>query len=303
MLGPLASAAAAAIGGHEYVLIDLYLWHGFTPMLLLSIVTVALGLLIFRFADRWRRAELPGSVSAEGVYATLLEGMQRLAVWQTRRLQTGSLRGYMRAVFAVIVVTIGSALLVFDGLAIPDDVLAPRLLDMIVIGLVLLGAVATALLSSLLAGIAAVGLVGFGVALIFLLFGAPDLAFTQFAVETLFLVILTVLLLHLPHREPEHRTRGQRLADGAVAIGVGTVACLLLLAVLSQPFDRSVTAFYETVSLPLAHGKNIVNVILVDFRALDTLGEIAVLGFAGLALAALLRVTRGDDEAERSADR
>ena len=303
MLGPLASAAAAAIGGQDYVLIDLYLWHGFTPMLLLSVVTVALGLLIFRFADRWRRTELPGVASAEGVYGTLLEGMQRLAVWQTRRLQTGSLRGYMRAVFAVIVVTIGGAMLVFDGLALPDDVLAPRLLDVMVIALVLLGAVATALLSSLLAGVAAVGLVGFGVALIFLLFGAPDLAFTQFAVETLFLVILTVLLLHLPHREPEHRSRSQRLADGTVAIGVGTVACLLLLAVLSQPFDRSVTAFYETVSLPIAHGKNIVNVILVDFRALDTLGEIAVLGFAGLALAALLRVTRGNGETERSADR
>src|SRR3546814_15467355 len=97
----------------------------------------------------------------------------------------------------------------------------------------------------MLAGIAAVGCVGFGSAFICLLFGAPDLAFTQFAVETLFLVILTVLLLHLPHREPEHRTRRQRVADAPLSIGMGAVVGGLLLAVTSGPFDRSLTRSEE----------------------------------------------------------
>src|SRR3546814_18634089 len=86
----------------------------------------------------------------------------------------------MRAVFGVMVATIGSAMLLFDVVALPETVLPPRLLDYAVVALLATGAIAPALLSSLLAGIAAVGLVGFGSAFIFLLFGAPALAFTQF---------------------------------------------------------------------------------------------------------------------------
>jgi len=292
MLGPLAGSAVAAILGGETVPLKLSLWHGLTPMLALSAVTIALGILFYILADRWRHLPEPTVGGPEAAYEVALNAMQRLAVWQTRLLQRGSLRGYMRAVFVVMAVSVGAAMLAFDALALPAFEPAPRFLDYAVIGLLGIGALATAFARSTLAGIAAVGLVGFGVALVFLLFGAPDLAFTQFAVETLFLVILTVLLLHLPYREPEHRTRSQLVQDGILAAGLGTVVSALLLAVLASPFDRSLTNFFEAAAVPLAHGHNVVNVILVDFRALDTLGEIAVLGFAGLALAALLRVAK-----------
>src|SRR5690606_7638693 len=143
--GPLAGSAAAAIAGGDVAPAELYLWHGITPMLLLSIATFALGIVFFLLAGRLRGAALPQIASAEIVYQAMLGGMQRLAVWQTRRLQNGKLRGYMRSVFGVLVVTIGAAMLVFDVVALPRDVLPPRVLDYAVIALLVTGAIATAL--------------------------------------------------------------------------------------------------------------------------------------------------------------
>src|SRR5690606_5543007 len=118
LLRPPAGPAPAAIAGGDGAPAELYLWHGITPMLLLSIATFALGIVFFLLAGRLRRAALPQLVSAEATYQTLLGGMQRLAVWQTRRLQNGKLRGYMRSVFGVMVVTIGAAMLVFVVVAL-----------------------------------------------------------------------------------------------------------------------------------------------------------------------------------------
>src|SRR3546814_5645753 len=96
--------------------------------------------------------DLPRLANADIAYQVVLTGVQRLAVWQTRKLQTGNLRGYMRAVFGVMVATIGSAMLLFDVVALPETVLPPRLLDYAVVALLATGAIATALLSSMLAG-------------------------------------------------------------------------------------------------------------------------------------------------------
>ncbi len=133
------------------------------------------------------------------------------------------------------------------------------------------------------------GLVGFGTAIVFLTFGAPDVALTQFTVEVLLVVILATVLIRLPLRARDARTGRQRASDAVVAGMLGLSVALVLLAVLASPFDPRLGDWFGAQSVPGGYGRNVVNVILVDFRALDTLGEIAVLAIAAFSVLALLR--------------
>ena len=148
---------------------------------------------------------------------------------------------------------------------------------------------------SRLLAICGLGVIGAGIAMIFLSFGAPDVALTQLLVETLTVIIVSIILLRLPRlsRKPT-RTKPKRILDAVLATGAGILVTSLLLALLSNDLDRSLTAFFEQNSYLAAHGRNIVNVILVDFRSMDTLGEIIVVATAGLAGYALILKRRGN---------
>ena len=141
-----------------------------------------------------------------------------------------------------------------------------------------------------LTAIVSLGIQGFAVAVFFMLMGAPDLSFTQFMVETLSVVILALAMTRLRLSPQDHRSATQTVLDGAIALALGGALTLLLLRVLQVPFDATLTEFFNTYSLQIAHGRNIVNVILVDFRGIDTFGEIAVVMVSGLAILALIRV-------------
>ncbi|NYZ14727.1 putative monovalent cation/H+ antiporter subunit A [Azospirillum sp. RWY-5-1] len=293
LVEPAVSAVMGSAAMGSATPAPLALWHGFTPVLGLSVLTLALGIAVFlrweplrRRMERWHLLDRHGP---ERGYTVALGGFQWLAAWQTRLIQPGSLRVYATVTLAVIAAATAAPMLFGGGIAVPAGWLDLTVYEAGAALLLMAGAVAAVVARGMLAGIMAVGVVGFGSALVFLLFGAPDLAFTQFAVEVLFIVILTAVLLKLPLREPEHRTRGQRRTDAALAVGVGSVGALVMLAVLASPFDPTLGAWFGAASVPEAHGRNVVNVIIVDFRALDTLGEITVLGLAGLAALAILK--------------
>jgi multicomponent Na+:H+ antiporter subunit A len=133
---------------------------------------------------------------------------------------------------------------------------------------------------------------GMAVALIYLLFGAPDLSFTQFIVEILSVVIFALVMTRLHLNRPDQRPARAVLRDGIIAIAGGIGVVLVLVAIVARPLDSRLNTFFETNSVALAHGRNIVNVILVDFRGLDTLGEISVVMTAGLAILALIATGR-----------
>src|SRR5690606_1334037 len=164
--------------------------------------------------------------------------------------------------------------------------------DAALVAMLIAAALAVLVAKGFVSGIVAEGLVGLAVALIFLLNGAPDLAFTQFSVEALAIVILLAIVGRLPFRERDARTRAERFRDGIIATGLGVSATLVMLTVLAIPFDERLSDFFRAASVPEAHGRNFVNVILVDFRALDTLGEISVLGLAAVAAAAVIAGVR-----------
>ncbi len=287
--------AAAAILGEE-VIVKLALWHGINLPLLLSILTFTLGLVIYAFHDRLRlglatiEARLP--TDSDQAWDRMLDGLKGLAAVQTRLLQSGVLRRYLFVVFAALALAVGYTLIAADAVTLPASWPRLALQDWGVVGLIIAGTVMTITTRSRLAAICALGVVGIGVALIFLMYGAPDVAITQLLVETLVVVLVAVIMLRLPGLAEASGMKRRRL-DALLALAVGAVMTLTLLAVFDRPLDRSVTAFFEANSVPEAYGRNIVNVILVDFRALDTFGEIAVVAVAALAAYALIRGVSG----------
>ena len=214
------------------------------------------------------------------------------AAWQTDLLQGGRQRVYLATTLVVFVVLVGGTLVAFGGLAMPTGWPDAPLPVWGIVALIVGGALATIRMRSRIGALAAVGAAGTGVALLFLAFGAPDLAMTQFMIETLIVVIAALILPRLPGLSgAAHPRETGRLRDGAIAVACGTVVAALVIAVTAGPFDRTITEFFEVASVPDAFGHNIVNVILVDFRAIDTFGEIAVVAIAGLASVALIRQT------------
>jgi multicomponent Na+:H+ antiporter subunit A len=282
--------AASAIAGLP-LQYSLSLWHGFTPMLGLSVLTLALGILGY---VRWDalRLRLSGirhidEWGPDRLYDHMMGGLQRAAIRVTRLIQPGSLRSYVARTLFVLSLTALITLLVRRGLALPSfaDSFAP---DLAIAILLVVSAVAVARARNFVAGIVAAGVVGFTLALLFLFQGAPDLAFTQFSVEALAIIIMLAIVGRMPFRERDSRERKDRYRDIIIAGSVGVTSMLVLLAVLARPLDARLSDFYRVASVPEAHGRNLVNVILVDFRALDTLGEITVLGLAAIAAAAVL---------------
>lgn len=288
---PLVRAAVDATGGAESALA---LWHGFTPALALSGATLLLGALVYwRWADA-RVAPAPAAIrprGADAVYDGLLRGLQQLAARQTAAIQRGSLRGYLRVIFAVSALAMLGAGWARGGLALPslEGALQPVALLAV---LSIVAALAVVRAGSFLAGIAAAGMVGFCAALLFLFRGAPDLAFTQFAVEALAIVVLLAIVGRMPFREGDRRAPRERRLDAIIAVAFGAAASAVLLAVVRTPLDTRVSDFFREAGVAEAHGRNLVNVIIVDFRSLDTLGEIAVLTLAATAAAALFATSR-----------
>ncbi|MFO8126894.1 hydrogen gas-evolving membrane-bound hydrogenase subunit E [Yoonia sp.] len=212
----------------------------------------------------------------------------------TRAIQTGVLYHYMLATFgtalAVLAVTLWLRSTGIPAMPFPQV----ELWDWLVFLLVLLGAGLTLITNSRIAAIAGLGVVGIGIAMIFIFYSAPDVAITQLLVETLVVVLFAAAALKLPHLTPEPLRK--RWVDAVVAIGLGVVTTVILLKVTAGPIDRELTTFFETASWPEAFGQNIVNVILVDFRALDTFGEIAVVLIAAISIFALLKAKPEEDK-------
>ncbi len=275
--------------------VKLSLWHGINLPLMLSTVTMAIGALLFWQASRVRAVvnttvkALP--LTGDQAFDACMNGVQRLATAITGRLQTGALGHYLTVVFAVIVVG-GGAALIEAGVPLALDQATPVPPLAWVVAAIMAAATGVVVISiSRLLAICALGLVGIGVALIFLMFGAIDVAITQLMVETLFVVLIAMVLLRLPgFAGNAHPGRLGTLRDAVIAIGAGLVVGLVTIGVALTPLDLEITRFFEEASYPEAYGRNIVNVILVEFRALDTLGEIAVVATAALAVIALLKV-------------
>ena len=274
-----------------------------SPALWASVVTWVLAVVVYRQADSLRTLlrRWPASWNADNAFDAVMFGLFRFAGAVTRTLHHGRLELYLVVVFigfalAVLVPLIGmggiQALMPTAELGNWGAVLRwPSLqpYEWIVVTVAVVGLVAVLTARNRLVAIVALGIQGTGVALIFLLFGAPDLAFTQFMVEILSVVILTLVMTRLRLDERDKRPFEDWVRDGAIAVACGLGVSLTLMVILTGPLDTRLSDFFIATSVPVAHGANIVNVILVDYRGFDTLGEISVVMAAGIAIMVLLR--------------
>ncbi len=287
---PMASAIAGEARPVEISLIP----HMGVP-LGLSLLTIALGIVLYTQLSAVRSL-MARTFTALGAgpdrgFDVFIEMLVKVSFHITRLIQPGRLEFYVTATFAVIAAVLLVPLFLYGEL--PSMPSWPRDMpvhELTFIAIAVAGLVAVLTASSRLTAIIALGIQGFAVAVIFLLFGAPDLSFTQFMVETLSVVILTLVMTRLRLSPSDHRGLGQKLLDSTIAIACGTGFALFLMRATQASFDNRLTDFYNTYSKVIAHGANVVNVIIVDFRGTDTLGEIAVVMITGLAILALIRI-------------
>lgn len=296
--GVISSPMASAVAGEPKAISISLAPHIGTP-LALSLLTILLGIAVYWQLDRARALVAHVLRSARGPdrgFDHFITGLIRLAHHVIGIVQPRRLDIYVACTFLCVAAILLVPLIVHGEL--PQTFAWPADLHLHEAGIMLiavLGLLAVLIARDRLTAIVSLGIQGFAVALIFLLFGAPDLAFTQFMVETLAVVILALVMtrLRLSPTDPRHGAR--RLFDIALSLACGLGFALLLMRATEALFNTALSDFFNAHSKLIAHGANVVNVIIVDFRGTDTLGEIAVVAVTGLAILALIRI-RGNTE-------
>ncbi len=288
---------------------EIYWWHGWTdPALLMSGASIVVGVLVFLNWDAVRglmnKLDWLYERGPESVYnLTMDRGLPWVANKQTRFLQNGYLRHYITTILMTMVAVVGYAFISRYDQSLSFS-LNVEFYHVMVVALLLAAALFATTTNSRLGAVASTGVVGFSVALIYILFSAPDLGITQLLVETLTVILLVLVLFRLPEFVKFSSTAA-RIRDLVVALLVGGLITVLLLAVGQESLydpamygGNPISAGHIDGSVPLAHGRNIVNVILVDYRTLDTLGEIFVLALAAMGVYAMVKFKASEDGEE-----
>jgi len=289
---------ASAVGGKTLEISVSLVPHIGVP-LALSVITVLIGVAVYWQLDRARfamsvilRALGPGP---DRGFDGFMSGLVRLSHGISRLLQPGRLEIYVTVTFLCLAAMLLIPLVVHGELPVMPAWPDLQWHEATIFLIAVIGVAAVVFARDRLTAIVSLGIQGFAVAVIFLLFGAPDLSFTQFMVETLSVVILALVMTRLRLSPSDRRPPLARIGHAALSVACGTGFALLLLKATQAPFDLTLTAFFNQYSKLIAHGDNVVNVIIVDFRGTDTLGEIAVVAMTGLAILALIRIRAGGE--------
>lgn len=309
-IGPFLAAAAAPVVGGELPQYDLAIWHGFNAPLAMSIVALVGGTAIYKAVGlRFRQRTAHGApllerTDGKQAFEAMLGGVS----WTARRIvrRTSSRRLQVQLLWLLVVsgaFGLGSALFVpLEWGDRPRVPATPEFALLWAVGAAAAVGAAWQAKFHRLAALALLGVVGIVVSVTFAWFSAPDLALTQLAVEAVTTVLFLLGLRWLPQRvtldDPRTRARSlwRRRRDLVLAVLAGAGLAALSYALLTRVGAQSISPFFIEQALPAGGGTNVVNVMLVDFRAFDTLGEITVLALVGLAIFALLRRFRPPQE-------
>lgn len=278
----------------------LALWHGFNTVLYISIATIAAGTVLYFVVKPSERLEnkLAGfvKVSPQYLIGELSDKIRIFAFKYTRFFQNGYLRIYLMYIIVFFIGIVGYKLFADVPLRVnTNDLSAFRIYEFIIFLITLAAVYIVTTTTSRLTSIAAMGIVGYCICLIFVFYGAPDLAMTQFAIDTLLVVLFVLVLFKLPSFLRFSNTKIQ-FRDGIIAIAFGGLISLITLQALVYPSAKDVSKFYADNAYLLAKGKNVVNVILVDFRGFDTMIETIVLSIAAIGVYGMLKYKLKDGE-------
>lgn len=290
----------AAQAGH------LALWHGFTPALGLTALTFALGLAMYFGRTLVARAQdrVPGWIDADRAYQHTIGALDDTAVWITGRTQRGSLYFYLAVILSVACVLPLSTMLVFKK-PLPDNLyfIDPNSpLQLVAAAGIVIGALAAVKANKRFLAVLMVSVTGYGIALMFALQGAPDLALTQMLVETIILVAFVLAMRSLP-AELRDRTGGKyRVVRVIIGLGFGVTMIFAAIYAMGSRIATPVSLEFPRLAYEGGGGLNIVNVTLVDIRVWDTFGEISVLALAATGVASLIFVRGRGDRIQMSSD-
>ena len=286
---PIALAGESVTGTRSTVV--LALWHGVTATLLLSALTLAGSVALFTARARLWRLRWPHALNAEQLYTFTLAGLDALSRRIAPALQSASLRSYALTVVVTAIALVIIALTTGRALPTPRRWTPILFHEAALAALIVAGALSATFARSSMAAALSLGTVGYGVAVMYGLLGAPDLAMTQFAVETLTVVIF-VLVFYRLRGFGDLSSRFVKSRDAIVAVTAGALVTTLVLFVGASGTTSRLAAYFADAAPRLAHGLNVVNVILVDFRGFDTLGETTVLVTVAIGVRALLLIGR-----------
>jgi multicomponent Na+:H+ antiporter subunit A len=283
---PLAAAAGAILPGSDAV--SLAIWHGFSPALMLSVLTLVSVAGIYSLRDSVRARSWRPGFGSEQLYLGMVSSLDAISRVIGPPLHSASLRSY------VMVIVVSTMAVGFTALStVPTLRLAAttdvRIHEVLIVIVIIAGAIAATLAKSTMAAVLSLGVVGYGVAMTFLVYGAPDLAMTQFSVETLTVIIYVLVFRHFRNLGPLSPPL-VRYRDLIIGAGIGTFIGALVLSISTTDTAARLREYFVQFGPTLGHGRNIVNVILVDFRGFDTMGEITVLATAAIGVRALIRL-------------
>jgi multicomponent Na+:H+ antiporter subunit A len=280
----------------------LALWHGFNPAVALTLVAVAVGAVLIA-----RRASIealqqrgPKVFAVTEAYAGTLAGVNRVADRVAAVTQSGSLPVYLAVILTAVIAAPTFALLLAP-LPWRPEYLADSWLQVIALAVALACAIGVVRATRRFNAVLALGGLGYSTVTLFALHGAPDLALTQLLIETLGLIVFALALQYLPNQFHRVDWGLSRTVRWVVSVATGVFVTGFALVAGSARTAAPISGEFIARSVPEAHGANIVNVILVDFRGIDTLGEITVLAVAGLGIAALVLAPRRDNDVSSAA--
>ncbi|MFC7060709.1 Na+/H+ antiporter subunit A [Halobacillus seohaensis] len=296
---PFIEHAASAVGGID-IQHSIYYWHGISPAFIMSIAVLAFGTILYISRSKWESVykAVPGVLSLNKFYDGLVDRAEKYSTTITNSYMNGSLGRYVRLILLAILLVTFSVMSLTSGFTIDSSNLAKVTIQEILIAVVMvIAAVATILTNNRIAAILILGVVGYGLAMLFVHYRAPDLALTQFIVETVTVALFLLVFYHLPKLEKNDQSVTTKIMNLSISIAFGLMMTMVAISSHSSKMFDSMSSYFVENSYKLGGGDNIVNVILVDFRGLDTLFEITVLGIAAMAIFALIRL-RGKKKGE-----
>ncbi|MCX4188825.1 monovalent cation/H+ antiporter subunit A [Methylophaga sp. OBS3] len=291
VLAPILSSAAAASLQTAAPSFSLAIWHGFNIPLLMSFVAMVLGILLYTQRKKlwdWHERTL-WRIEGKNIFDWVMRKVIRAARKTTALFDRNSLQPAITWILGASLLIGLAAFAQFQSPVLGNRTFLP--VDAVTATLAVMLMVASLFTAFLhhkrLVSLVTIGVVGLLVSLGFVLFSAPDLALTQLSVEVVTIVLLLLALFFLPQHTPQERSFARYTRDGVISMLSAVGVFMLTMAVLSREY-QPISQFFLDNAKPGGGGTNVVNVILVDFRGFDTLGEIVVLGLAGLCVYAML---------------
>ncbi|HLR14631.1 MAG TPA: hydrogen gas-evolving membrane-bound hydrogenase subunit E [Bacillota bacterium] len=293
----LLTHASSAVFGSSFS-DPIQFWHGLNTPFIMSLMVVALGTLLVLTRKKWAAIYqvLPGKLSFNRVYDGLIRRIDKTSAQITNTYMNGSVRVYMSIIIGAMFMLTFVFMYVTKGFTISFDNVAPvTALEMTIVMVIIIAAIATLFMNHNVAAILVLGIVGYSVAMLFVLYRAPDLALTQLVIETVTVVLFLLCFYHFPKLKKRTESVGTKSMNLFISIGFGTLMAMIGITAHSTDWFDKISDYFIETSLPEGGGSNIVNVILVDMRGVDTLFEITVLGIAGLAIYSLIKLKKNKE--------